>query len=131
MRHLPASLQRLGGLVLLGILLGPVLSPVQAQQDLRDLEAQAVRAAVSQVSPSVVRIETFGGLERVDGRVVGVGPTTGLVVSEQGHIISSAFNFIQRPTSILITLDDGSRAAAEIIARDHSRMLVLLKANFR
>lgn len=127
MRQLPAFPRRLGGLVLLGLLFS---SPALAQQDLRALEAQAVRAAVSQVSPSVVRIETFGGLERVDGRVIGVGPTTGLVVSEQGHIISSAFNFIQRPTSILITLDDGRRAAAEIIARDHSRMLVLLKANF-
>ena len=72
-------------------------------------------------------IETIGGLERVGGVLVGTGPTTGLVVSDDGYIISSAFNFIQQPTSILVTLPGGQRAAAKIVARDHSRMLVLLK----
>src|SRR4029079_3463009 len=39
------------------------------------------------------------------------------------------FNFIQQPTSILVTLPSGSRAAARIVARDESRMLVLLKVH--
>jgi serine protease Do len=98
-------------------------------QDLHELEEQAVLSAVSTVAPSVVKIETLGGLEKVGGVLVGTGPTTGLVVSEDGYVISSAFNFIQQPTSILVTLPSGNRAAAQIVARDHSRMLVLLKVN--
>ena len=98
-----------------------------AQEDLSALEEQAIRAAVATVAPSVVRIETIGGLERVGGVLVGTGPTSGLIVSDDGYIISSAFNFIQQPTSILVTLPGGKRAAASIVARDHARMLVLLK----
>ena len=131
MRHLVAFARQLGFLLMLSVWMHPGLAPslLRADDDLRVLEEQAIRAAVERVAPSVVRIETFGGLERVDGRVVGIGPTTGLVVSSEGHIISSAFNFIQKPTSILVTLHGGQRAAAEIVARDQSRMLVLLKAN--
>jgi S1-C subfamily serine protease/predicted esterase len=99
----------------------------RAQDDLEGLEEQAIRAAVAAVAPSVVRIETIGGLERVGQVLVGTGPTTGLVVSEDGFIASSAFNFIQQPSSILVTLPSGQRAAAKIVARDHARMLVLLK----
>jgi serine protease Do len=98
-------------------------------QDLSEQEEQAIRVAADKVAPSVVRIETIGGLERVGRVLVNTGPTTGLVVSDDGYVISSAFNFIQQPTSILVTLPSGSRAAARIVARDESRMLVLLKVN--
>jgi serine protease Do len=100
-----------------------------AQESLGDLEEQAIQAAVETVLPSVVQIETVGGLERIGRLLVGVGPTTGLVVSEDGYIISSAFNFAQQPTSILVVLPGGQRAAAQVVARDQSRMLVLLKVN--
>jgi serine protease Do len=56
-----------------------------------------------------------------------MGPTTGMVVDPDGFIISSAFNFLRKPSSILVTLPSGKRAPAEIVARDQSRMLVLLK----
>jgi serine protease Do len=104
-------------------------SGLVSAQDLHELEEQAVLSALGTVAPSVVKIETLGGLEKVGGVLVGTGPTTGLVVSEDGYVISSAFNFIQQPTSILVTLPSGNRAAAQIVARDHSRMLVLLKVN--
>jgi serine protease Do len=97
------------------------------QDDLEALEEQAIRAAVAAVAPAVVRIETIGGLERVGGVLVGTGPTSGLIVSDDGYIVSSAFNFIQQPTSILVTLPGGQRSAARIVSRDHARMLVLLK----
>ena len=103
------------------------LRALEAQQDIEGLEEQAIQRAVAAVAPSVVKIETLGGLERVGKVLIGTGPTTGLVVSEDGHIISSAFNFVQQPSSILVTLPSGGRAAATIVARDHSRMLVLLK----
>jgi serine protease Do len=76
-----------------------------------------------------VQIETLGGLERVGQVLIGTGPTSGLVVSPDGYVISSAFNFIQQPASILVTLTDGQRRPATIVARDRSRMLVLLKVN--
>ena len=106
-----------------------VVRPGLAQDDLEGLEEQAIRAAVAAVAPSVVRIETIGGLERVGQVLVGTGPTSGLVVSDDGFILSSAFNFIQQPTSILVMLPGGQRAAAKIVARDHARMLVLLKVS--
>jgi serine protease Do len=98
-----------------------------AQESLRAREERAMKAALARVAPSVVRIETVGGLERVGQMLIGTGPTTGLVVSSDGFIISSAFNFVQKPASILVTLPDGARRAARLVATDHSRMLVLLK----
>jgi serine protease Do len=100
---------------------------LSAAESLRQREEQAFKAALARVAPSVVRIETVGGLERVGQILIGTGPTTGLVVSADGYIISSAFNFVQKPDSILVTLDDGSRHAARLVASDRSRMLVLLK----
>lgn len=100
-----------------------------AQPDVTELEEESFRAAVRRIAPCVVRIETIGGLEKVGNVLVGEGPTTGLVVSDDGFIVSSAFNFAQQPTSILVSLPSGERAAARIVARDKSRMLVLLKVN--
>jgi S1-C subfamily serine protease len=90
-------------------------------------EEQAMKAAVARVAPSVVRIETLGGLETVGNLLVGTGPTTGLIVSSDGYVISSAFNFINKPTQILVYLADGTRLPAQLAGRDDSRMLVLLK----
>lgn len=96
-------------------------------QDVHALEQQAVREAVAAVADSVVQIETLGGLETVGGMLASNAPTTGLVVDSDGWIISSAFNFVQQPASILVTLPGGERKPAKIVARDRSRMLVLLK----
>jgi serine protease Do len=101
--------------------------PAAGQDNELDLEERAIQAAVAKIAPSVVKIETIGGLEKVGKLLVGVGPTTGLIVDKDGYVISSAFNFIQQPTSILVTLPSGARVPATIVARDHSRMLVLLK----
>jgi serine protease Do len=98
-----------------------------AEKSLPVLEERAMKAALERVAPSVVRIETVGGLERLGELLVGTGPTTGLVVSPDGYIISSAFNFAQKPDSILVTLAGGTRKPARLVATDHSRMLVLLK----
>jgi serine protease Do len=96
-------------------------------EDLDMLEQKAIVAAVDRVAPSVVRIETIGGLERVDRVLFGAGPTTGLVVDSSGYIVSSAFNFVNRPASILVRLPDGARKPAKLVARDHNCQLVLLK----
>jgi serine protease Do len=101
--------------------------PLVAAEPLAQLEEQAMKAAVTRVAPCVVRIEAVGGLEQVGGVLIGTGSTTGLVVSEDGYIISSAFNFAQKPDSILVTLPDGTRTAARLVAADFDRKLVLLK----
>ncbi|MGE0608917.1 MAG: PDZ domain-containing protein [Pirellulales bacterium] len=98
-----------------------------AADDIHLLEEQAMQAAVARVAPAVVKIETVGGLEKVGEMLVGTGPTTGVVVTPDGYILSSAFNFIQQPSSILVTLANGTRHSAKRVSTDHSRLLVLLK----
>ncbi len=95
--------------------------------ELEMLEQEAFRAAVERVAPSVVQIETVGGLERVGKVLLGTGPTTGLIVDPEGYIVSSAFGFLHRPASILVRLPDGVLKPAELVSTDHSRMIVLLK----
>lgn len=94
---------------------------------LDDLREQAVRKALVTVGPSVVRIETAGGLERVDRVLRGTGPTTGVVVDANGWIISSAYNLANRPAGVLVTLPNGARFAARVVGTDHNRMVSLLK----
>ena len=106
----------------------PADAALSADDDDPDAQEQAAfQAAVDRVAPSVVQIETVGGLEKVGDVLFGTGPTTGLVVDRDGYIISSAFNFVSKPTSILVRLPDGERKPAKLVATDHSRMLVLLK----
>ncbi len=96
-------------------------------RELEELEEKAFQQAVTQVAPSLVRIETVGGLDQVQNFTVGSGPTTGLVVSADGYVISSSFNFVSKPTSILVSLTDGRRLPAKLVANDVARMLTLLK----
>jgi serine protease Do len=110
-------------------------SSVRADESVRQgyrLAPKAFRAAVAKVQPSLVTIETFAGIGPSGGRVVGInrpgeGPTTGLVVSSDGYIITSTFNFIRRPAVITVILPDGSRKVAELLGKDETRKLCLLK----
>jgi serine protease Do len=90
-------------------------------------EEQTIKQAAAIVAPSLVRIETVGGLDRVGQVLTATGPTTGVIVSPDGYIISSAFNFASRPASILVTLSDGRRLPAAQVATDRLKMLTLLK----
>ena len=98
-----------------------------AQDDPEQLEEAAVRTAVAQVEASVVRFETIGGNTRVDGVVVANGPSTGVAISKDGYVISSSFHFAHQPASILARLPNGKTASAEIVGRDLSRKIVLIK----
>lgn len=97
------------------------------QATLDEQEEKAFKQAATQVAASLVRIETVGGLDQVQKFAVGNGPTTGLVLSADGYVISSSFNFISKPASIIVSLTDGRRLAAKVVASDTSRMLTLLK----
>jgi S1-C subfamily serine protease len=61
--------------------------------------------------------------------VVADGPTTGLVYSADGYIITSSFNFAREPALISVVLADGRRLAADLIARDAVRKIALLRVD--
>ncbi|MCH7872205.1 MAG: trypsin-like peptidase domain-containing protein [Planctomycetes bacterium] len=102
----------------------------RAQQDV-------FRAAINTINPSIVRIQTIGGALPVrrsqDGKRAGVlfrqadGPTTGVIWSADGYIITSSFNFLRDPRVITVTLHDGRTLLARLIARDRPARLALLK----
>ena len=100
---------------------------VTGQDDPEQLEEAAIGQAVSKVEGSVIRFETIGGNSRVEGVVVANGPSTGVAVSKDGYVISASFHFAHQPASILARLPNGKTAAAEIVGRDLSRKIVLLK----
>lgn len=112
------------------------------------------RGVAQRVRPFLVKIETVGGaqpparilpteededatpLERDPNLfrdapgsrfVVSDGPTTGLVYRSDGYILTSSFNFVREPILISVTLGDGRRLAADLIARDQVRKIALLK----
>ena len=93
-----------------------------------DLEERAFKEAAALVSPSLVRIETVGGLDRVGETLTVTGATTGVIVSADGLILTSSFNFVSKPSSIVVTLPDGRKVPADLVSSDRSRMLTLIKA---
>lgn len=103
------------------------LFAIEPVSNIESKEEQAIKQAAAVVAPSLVRIETVGGLDRVGQVLTVTGPTTGVIVSPDGYIISSAFNFAARPASILVTLSDGRRLPAMQVATDKLKMLTLIK----
>lgn len=108
---------------------GEKLNESEISAKLSQLEEEAFHLAAQRVANSVVQIRTVGGLDRVGNTSISKGPTTGLVISADGYIVSSAFNFAQQPSSILVRLPSGLQVPAELVARDKNRMLVLLKVD--
>ena len=107
-------------------------SELPADEPLDALEEQAFKQAAALVGPSVVRIQTVGGLDRVGELLTGTGPTTGVVVAADGYIISSSFNFVSKPATILVTFPNEQQPVpAEVVATDHAKMLTLLKVEGR
>lgn len=97
------------------------------QDRIEELEEQAIRRAVRRINPSLVRFETVGGQSRVEGKLASQAPGTGLVVAKNGFVISASFHFAHNPTTIFAVMPDGKKAIANIVGRDHSRKIVLLK----
>ena len=111
------------------LILATLVAVAGADDDLASREEAAWRNAVAAVADSVVQIRLVGGLETVDKVLVSQGPTTGLFVSADGYIVSSAYPFAQRPSSILVMLPGGDRLPARLVATNHSRKFVLLKVD--
>jgi S1-C subfamily serine protease len=109
-------------------------APAPAQEGVDELQQQAVKAAAKRVAPSVVQIETSGGTDIVVAGPRGApirkaaGPTTGVVVSPDGYVISSAFNFVNKPSNITVRVPGHKEGyIADVVATDKSRLLTLLK----
>jgi serine protease Do len=131
---MPTMLRRGYELFLLALLAGSALPlSARAEEDLTELREQAIKAAVKKIAPSVVMIETAGGTEVITagprGTIrKGVGPTSGVAVSDDGYIISSAFNFANKPSAITVSVaGHKNRYTATVVATDQTRMLTLLK----
>ena len=93
---------------------------------------RAFRAAVARAAPGVVTIETVGGAMPPDSRrgrsfQVADGPTTGLVYSRDGLILTSSFNFVRDPSVVTVTLADGRQFVASLVARDEINRLAMLR----
>src|SRR2546421_12257801 len=119
--------------ILVVVLLATV-TPGALAQDLNDQLERMTKDAVKKVAPAVVQIVTQGGTDMVVTSPKGpvfrkaLGPTTGVIVDEGGYIVSSAFNFINSPTTIIVAVPGYSEPfLAKKIATDKSRMLTLLK----
>lgn len=98
-----------------------------AQDNIAIQEERAFQQAIALAEPSIVRIQTIGGLDQVGGQLLNTGPTTGVIVSEDGYILTSSFNFVGQPASTLVTLTDGRRFTAQIICKDDLKSLTLIK----
>lgn len=114
---------------------------VTQAQDVNEEAERAIKEAAKLLAPSIARIETTGGTDVIgapppkggppgkEGPVIrkGVGPTTGLVVDADGYVLTSSFNFANKPTDIFVTVPGFPRAYAKVVATDETRMLTLLK----
>jgi serine protease Do len=107
-------------------------------QGVNEAYERAVKEAAAKAAPFVVKIETAGGRELLGGASAigpgagvrkGIGPTTGVVVDRDGYIISSTFNFANKPTDIFVTVPGRDRLVARVVANDTTRMLTLLKVD--
>jgi len=101
-----------------------------------------LREAAARVSPSVVTIETVGGTQpggggtttgpaAPGGFILADGPTTGLIHSSDGLIVTSTFNFLRNPTVITVVLADGRRLVGKLLACDEVCKLAMLKVKAR
>ncbi|VTS05145.1 PDZ domain-containing protein [Tuwongella immobilis] len=114
----------------------PTSAMAQPMADaLNDANETVIKSAVMIAAPSVVKIETSGGAEVIgSGRSMirkGIGPTTGLIVDADGFIITSAFNFVNKPTDIIVTIPGKGRHVAKVVATDRTRLLTLLKVEVK
>jgi serine protease Do len=97
------------------------------------LAPKAFRAAAAKVQPSLVRIEGLGGIAAGGGgggyQAPGEGPTTGVIISADGYIVTSSFNFVRKPPVITVVMSDGKRHVAQLLGRDETRKICLLKVD--
>ena len=103
-----------------------------SQLESLQLTSQAFRTATKRAVPSLVSIESFGGSSVKAGRIGGIrkqgeGNTTGVVISPDGYILTSTFNFIRDASVVIVKTHRGDERVAQILGRDDTRKICLLK----
>lgn len=99
------------------------------------LAPKAFQAAVAKARPWIVKIETYGGVVATGaaakslGWTPGDGPSTGIIVGDDGWILTSTFHFLNKPQTITVSTQDGTRRVARLVGRDDTRQLALLKVD--
>jgi serine protease Do len=88
---------------------------------------RAYRGAVASIAPRVVRIEVIGAATPMEVSSIATVATTGLALDERGLVLTSAFGLTSEAASSVVVGPDGERHAAEVVARDEVRRLVLLR----
>lgn len=129
-------------LLLVAALFSVLSAPLAARADDPPTD-RAFQAALQKIAPSIVRLDTVGGAapvskfedEKTGEKITAVtfrpveGPTTGVVWSSDGWIVTSSLNFLTQPPVTLATLGDGRRFIARLIAKDDLTRLALLKVD--
>jgi len=124
------------GVYAASLMLAVVISPGHAADPAAEIAAgdrlapRAFREAAAKIRPSLVTIETVADTATVRAEGLGRsgdGPTSGLIVSSDGYIVTSTFHFLRQPKVITVVLSDGSRHLATLLGKDESRKICLLK----
>ena len=104
-----------------------------AENSLAELRAQSIQSAVAKVAPAVVQLQPLGGADPLAGSSLSArsvsSPTTGLLISGEGEILTSSYSLDPAPASLVVTYADGSRSSAKLLAIDHNRSLALVQAS--
>ena len=87
---------RLVQLVFPGVMPGLILLFVACQPTSGDDLGEAVQVAIRKVEASIVRLRVIGGEQSIDGDAVRSLDTTGIVISEDGEILTSQFRQLQK-----------------------------------
>ena len=120
-------------------------STAQRAEEARALQTVA-RGVVDLLAPSIVEVEALGGLpegfetpenEQEAQQQGGVlakggfkqayGPSTGVILSADGLIVTSSFVLNRDPRHLFVTLHDGTSYVARVLGRDDTRGLALLQ----
>jgi S1-C subfamily serine protease len=96
-----------------------VFTPRVQMTDAGRLDVKAVLAAVA---PSVVQIE----IETEDSVFGGGGQGTGFIISPDGQVVTNA-HVVENAVTIKVMLSDGTVKSAELVQKDPSRDLAVLK----
>lgn len=93
-------------------------------EQLAELKAEAIAAAVERVEGALVQLRIIGEFRGLSRTAAGVG--TGVLVDRQ-WVITSRFGLEQRPDVLLVLLPGGERRSAKVAAFDLGRNLALLR----
>ncbi|MDR2344758.1 MAG: S1C family serine protease [Planctomycetaceae bacterium] len=96
-------------------------------QDILPVNSNSLQDTIDTISKHLVRIDTIGGFEKVGSEFANEGTSTGILLDKEGYVLTSAFNFLHDPTSILLRFSNGTKKIARRVAVDRNRMLTLLK----